>query len=243
MATNANFYRGVALNGGPSPIIWADCPVAELIENPDRGIYYCNHFIEDLSGWTETQATSGTIAVDTDEAYGAIILDAGATIADQGIQAQSSNCCTIAAGNKVYFEARVKSANSAGLQMFLGLADDDTTVMASGANSTANHIGFECSAATQAATASSVDFVNEDAGTRSTDTAPHTFVDGTYVNLGFVVDGTDSITPYVDGVAQTAITSNIPTAAMALTLLCQEEGGSVQPTLTIDWIRYAYVID
>lgn len=242
MATNANFYRGTALNRGPSPILWAGCPVAELIENPDRGLYYFNDFVEDLSGWTETQATSGTIAVDTDEAYGAIILDGGATTNDQGIQAQSSNCCTPTASSEIYFECRVKSANSDSWQGIIGLADDDTTVMASGENSTANHIGFEANATTQAATASRVDFYNESGGTRTSTSTVHTFVDGTYVNLGFYVKGTERIDIYVDGVLNaTQPSTNIPTADMALTLACLVEGSN-QPTLTFDWIRYAFVI-
>ena len=32
--------------GGPSPIIWADCPVLEIIRNPGKGI----HIFEDFDG-------------------------------------------------------------------------------------------------------------------------------------------------------------------------------------------------
>ena len=115
--------------------------------------------------------------------------------------------------------------------MFVGLAEVDTSVLASAANSTANHVGFE------AINTTAMGIHSEKAGSRSSTAAVHTVVDDAYVKLGFLIDGLTKITPYVNGVAKTAITlvTAIPIVEMTPSFVCKA-GATTRPVLSIDWV-------
>ena len=102
-------------------------------------------------------------------------------------------------------------------------------MFASAANSSANHVGFEAINTTALAIHS------EKAGSRSSTSAVHTVVDDTYVKVGFVIDGVSKITPYVNGVAKTAITTNIPIVEMTPSFVCHSSG-TTDPIMHIDWV-------
>ena len=82
----------------------------------------------------------------------------------------------------------------------------------------------------------------EKAGTRASDASAGTIADGTYVKVGFVVDGLSSVTPYVDGVARpkitsvsTASTASIPIVELTPSLSCHSSG-TTQPVMHVDWV-------
>ena len=204
----------------------------------DQGFGLTDEFLtfDDENKWVLTQATAGTVALDAAAKGGVLLLDCNSTTNNQGVQIQLGGAAGSAsfiasAASKIYFEARVKIADigSTTCQMFVGLAVVDTSVFASAANSTANHIGFE------AINTTAMGIHSEKAGTRSSTAAVHTVVDDDYVKLGFVVDGLTKITPYVNGVAQTAITSNIPIVGMTPSFVCHSSG-TTDPILHVDWV-------
>jgi hypothetical protein len=231
--------KAASLRRGLSENIFSQSKNDE-IENGglDQGFGLTDEFLtfDDENKWVLTQATAGTVALDAAAKGGVLLLDCNSTTNNQGVQIQLGGAAGSAsfiasAASKIYFEARVKIADigSTTCQMFVGLAEVDTSVLASAANTTANHIGFE------AINTTAMGIHSEKAGTRSSTAAVHTVVDDTYVKLGFVVDGVTKITPYVNGIAQTAITSNIPIVGMTPSLVCHSSG-TTDPIVHVDWV-------
>jgi hypothetical protein len=216
-----------------------------------EGFGFIDDFLifNDINSWVATRATAGTITLDVAAKGGVVMLDSGSTTDNQGVQMQlgfyesvdtgassaGASSFIPSAASKIFFEARVKIADigtsgSDTGNMLVGLTEVDTTVLASGANSTANHISFE-----HLDDDGAVDFHSEKAGTRDSSTGLHTLSDDGYVKLGFLVDGVTSITPYVNGVAKTAHTTQVPIVAMTPTFVCHS-AGTTDPILHVDWV-------
>ena len=235
--------KASSLRRGLSPNIWAQAPITEINNGGlSEGFGFVDDFLtfDDENKWVLTQASAGTAALDAAAKGGVLLLDAASSTNNQGVQIQMGGAAgassfIASANSKIYFEARVKIADigtsgSDTGNLVVGLTEVDTTVLASGANSTANHICFE-----HVDDDGAVDFHSEKAGSRDSSTGLHTLADGTYFKVGFIVDGISSITPYVNGIAQTAHTTQIPIVAMTPTLVCHS-AGTTDPILHVDWI-------
>ena len=229
-------YQGANSGRGLSPGLWAKQPRDFQDLNVGFGITDDFLTFDDENKWVLTQATAGTVALDVAAKGGVLLLDSNSTTNNQGVQIQLGGAAGASsfipsATSKIYYEARIKAADigSTTCQVFAGLAIVDTSVFASAANSTANHIGYE------AINSTAVGIHSEKAGTRSSTASAHTLVDDTYVKLGFVVDGLTSVTPYVNGVAKTAITTNIPIVALTPSFVCHSSG-TTDPILHVDWV-------
>ena len=232
--------KAASLRRGLSPTLWNQAPLAQVsIGGLDQGFGFIDDFLafDDASArWLLTQASAGTVAMDVAAQGGVLLMDSNSTTNNQGVQIQmggaiAASSFIASAASKIYYEARVKIADigSTTCQMFAGLAEVDASVFASAANSTANHIGFE------AINTTAMGIHSEKATSRSSTAAVHTVVDDDYVKLGFVVDGLTKITPFVNGVAQTAITSDIPILGMTPTFVCHSSG-TTDPILHVDWV-------
>jgi hypothetical protein len=232
--------KAASLRRGLSPTLWNQAPLAQVsIGGLDQGFGFIDDFLafDDASArWLLTQASAGTVAMDVAAKGGVLLLDSNSTTNNQGVQIQMGGAIAASsfipsAASKIYYEARVKIADigSTTCQMFAGLAEVDASVFASAANTTANHIGFE------AINTTAMGIHSEKAGTRSSTASVHTVVDDDYVKLGFVVDGLTKITPFVNGVSQTAITSEIPILGMTPTFVCHSSG-TTDPILHVDWV-------
>ena len=229
-------YQGANSGRGLSPGLWAKQPRDFQDLNVGFGITDDFLTFDDENKWVLTQATAGTVALDVAAKGGVLLLDSNSTTNNQGVQIQLGGAAGASsfipsATSKIYYEARIKAADigSTTCQVFAGLAIVDTSVFASAANSTANHIGYE------AINSTAVGIHSEKAGTRSSTASAHTLVDDTYVKLGFVVDGLTSVTPFVNGVAKTAITTNIPIVALTPSFVCHSRG-TTDPILHVDWV-------
>ena len=229
-------YQGANSGRGLSPALWAKQP--RDFQDLSVGFGITDDFLtfDDENKWVLTQATAGTVALDVAAKGGVLLLDSNSTTNNQGVQIQLGGAAGASsfipsATSKIYYEARIKAADigSTTCQVFAGLAIVDTSVFASAANSTANHIGYE------AINSTAVGIHSEKAGTRSSTASAHTLVDDTYVKLGFVVDGLTSVTPFVNGVAKTAITTNIPIVALTPSFVCHSSG-TTDPILHVDWV-------
>jgi hypothetical protein len=231
--------KAASLRRGLSRNLWSQAPNDQIESGAiDEGFGLTDEFLtfDDENKWVLTQATAGTAALDAAAKGGVLLLDCNSTTNNQGVQIQlggaaGASSFIASAASKIYFEARVKIADigSTTCQMFVGLAIVDTSVLASAANSTANHIGFE------AINTTAMGIHSEKAGSRSSTASVHTLVDDDYVKLGFVVDGLTKITPYVNDVAQTAITDNIPIVGMTPTVVCHSSG-TTDPIVHVDWV-------
>ena len=223
---------------GLSPNIFAQAPLAELaVGGISEGFGILDDFLSfnDESPWIGTQASAGTATL-ADAKGGVLELDSASSTQHQGIQIQYGGATGAAAfvpnaSAKIYFEARIKldDIGSTTVQAFVGLSDVDTGIIASGANASDNHIGFEMINST------ALDLKSEKGGSRSASGSAGTLVDGTYVKVGFIVDGVSKITPYVNGKAGTAITTDIPVVALTPSFVCQS-AGTTDPIMSVDWV-------
>jgi hypothetical protein len=223
--------------------LWQTCPILEYLHDPSIGVYYDEGFTSynaaaTTGDWTLTQATSGTATIAT-AAPGRLSIDAGATTDNQGVNLQRLKAAFVPAANKsLWYETKVTLTASTPpvtrAQLFIGLAASDTTIIAAGAQSTNNRIGWQI--LDGALLVSS--FTCDKAGTGTTATG-HTFVAATAVRLGFFYDGVaDTVQQYINGVAtgSAVATANIPKAAIYPSFVVQSDGTD-QPILHVDGLR------
>ena len=222
--------------------LWNQAPLTQIESGGiDDGFGFIDEFLSfdaDSKSWTLTNATSGTGAIDAAAKGGVLLLDSAAATNNQGVQIQlggavGASSFIASANSKIYYEARIKAADigSTTVQIFAGLSSVDTSLFASAANTSINHVGFE------AINTTSLTFASEKADSRSgsVDTSAGTIADDTYIKVGFLINGLTSITPFVDGVAGTVQTTNIPIVAMTPSFVCHSSG-TTDPILHVDWV-------
>ena len=242
-----------SIDRGLSPNLWNQAPLQQVLGGGlGEGFGFIDDFLTlDLSesgaaadgsdltvagSWCLTNATAGTAALDPAAKGGVLLLDSAASTNNQGAQIQYGGAAGVASfipnvNAKIYYEARIKAADigSTTVQIFAGLAEVDTTLFATAANTTSNHVGFE------AINTTSLSYVHEKADTRVSDTSAGTIADDTYIKVGFLIDGLTSITPFVNGVAGTKQTASIPIVEMTPSFVCHSSG-TTDPILHVDWV-------
>lgn len=223
--------------------LWTTCPLWEYEFDQSIG-YYLNESFTSYNAtattgdWVLTQATSGSAAMST-TIPGALAIDSGATTDNQGANLQRLKSMFIPAANKsIWFEwfgqltATTPPVTKA--QLYIGLAASDTSIIAAGAMTTNNRIGWMILDGGLLATT----FTCDKAGTATTKTGP-TLVAATDIRLGFFYDGVaDTVQQYVNGatLGTPVATTNIPKLAMYPSLVCQSDATD-QPILVNKGIR------
>lgn len=240
----ADGLSGTAAGDGPSPLIWDDARLLEVMLDPTIGFQYFNDYMGDIDvttgdGFTITAVTTGGVSGVADEQGGVLLVDSqGNATADDGVNVQLTNCMfKPSADTTLYFEARVKMVDTGDDQYFIGLAGVDTTLIAAGVvDDTVDKCGFFRHAASTADKISSIT-----ARTSAEDITADVgdLTDDTYVKLGLKINGLTSVEFYVDGVlVETgSTTANIPNAVMCLSYVAQVEQTSADAELSIDWVR------
>ena len=262
--TNITQYRDATDTGnGPSAIIWADCPVLEMVLDPGRGDHVYDNFalsnIENGDGYQGLGDNAPVYVVDTLE--GRLSVTSGGTDNNQSMLATSVDLGHVsdAAGEeaKMWFEARVKVSSISDMGLFVGLAAEaDAAVDFLDDNSadivtTANCLGFHTATAAPA-TVRSV-YHNGSGEATAVESGIHTLVADTYVKLGFVFDPDEAdaakkIRFYVNG-AETATAVSATNIAAATfpdsvnmgLVLTTKTGEAVTKSLVVDWWRFAQV--
>jgi hypothetical protein len=224
--------------------VWASAPVVEHRFDPSIAVLldeqWQSYDPEATNGdWVLTQAVAGAAAIST-AAPGVLELDSNSTTATQGAQVQRVKSCFVpAAGKSIWAEFQVKVVDTFDkAELFVGLSEIDTSVIASSANSSANHIGWQC-----VTDDGVLLFTSEKAGTGTT-AAAATIAEDTWIKLGFFYDGdADTLQQYVNGVAtgSAIATANIPKVALYPTAVCQS-GGTNDPILHIRPLRIMQLI-
>lgn len=222
-----------------APTLWKDCPLQEFHHDPTIGIYLNESFQSYNAAATTgdyllTTATSGTAAISTTYP-GTLALDAGAATAHQGDNLQRLKSAFLpASGKDIWAEFNVRMTTAIVAELFIGLAASDTTIIATGAVSVNNHIGW--SSVTNDGV---LLFDCDKAGTGATSAAT-TISTSAWIRLGFKYDGTaDTVQQYINGVATgTAVaTANIPKAAAIFPSFVCQGGGTGQPVLNVGGYR------
>lgn len=218
--------------------LWRTCPLLEYIHDPMIGVLlnetWTSYNAAATTGdYVLTAATTGTAAIST-AAPGVLELDSGSTTEGQGATLQRAKSAFVpAAGKHIWAEFRVKVVDTYDkIETFIGLSELDTTLIASQANSSANHIGWQC-----VTDDGVLLFTGEKAGAGATRAAT-TLAEDTYVNLGFYVNGVTEVEQYVNGVltGTNTATANVPVVALYPSFVCQT-GDTNDPIMHIAGYR------
>lgn len=243
---DADHMATIAGGAGPSPLLWDNSQLLDVMLDPTAGFYYFNDYMGEIDvtttdGYVITQVTTGAISGAVDVAGGALFIDsAGNTTADDGANVQLPNCMVKpAAGVTITFEARVKVNDNSALtsQFYIGLAGIDTTLIAAGVvDDVVDKCGWFHHGAT---TADKMSVITARTSAEDIDADKATTVDDTYINLGFKITGLDTVEWYADGVLvhTSSVTANIANAVMCLSFVAQTEGAAKDAEMEIDWVR------
>jgi len=126
-----------------------------------------------------------------------------------------------AAGKHIWAEFKFKIVDTFDkVELFCGLSEIDTSIIASSAQSTANHIGWNC------VTDDGVLLFAAAKASAAATKAAATIAEDTYITLGFYVNGVTEIEQYVNGVqvGTNHVTANIPIVALYPSFVCQSAG-------------------
>ena len=232
------------------------------IINPQRQFQLFEDFvgaynIADAESVDITNATSGTVTIDTTTSShgGCLLFDAGASTAAQGVQMQMDSGIVLDEASDLFFEARVRFATTAGTtlftdEMFIGLAEEDNTVIASSKLSDIGLVGFtSCSADNTAdlaqPTAGFMSVVGSPAASSTAsgsadavkvNTAANSGVGvDDYVRLGLVIRNGE-MQAFVNGEKVGSKVSTLPTTLrLKPTFVCQADG-STQGKFLLDYV-------
>lgn len=217
--------------------LWRNAPLRQAFFQPLRYIDHVERWQsydpEATNGeWVLTQATAGTAALDTTRS-GVMLLDSGSTTATQGVQIQRVKSPLVLEANaSMWAEFPIKVVDTYDkIELFVGLSEIDTSILDTSANSSANHIGWQC-----VTDDGVLLFTSEKAGTGATKAAA-TLAEDTWIRLGFHYDAdNDTLTQYVNGVKQAAslghVTANIPKVVVYPSFVAQS-GGTNDPILHV----------
>ena len=247
-----------SLNPGVEPrivgvVLAVDATAGKVILNPSQYFSkavsqtqvvdskYFDDFFSLDSNWTVTEDDAACTQVIQDEQFGVLLLTNKATTDDNGQQIQWANefAKPTTGKRRLWFEARVNcnGGDATNLDFFIGLAaTEDLTGVAD--NMPANGIGFHKDDGD-----TNIDFSTSDGGTNIQQAAVATLANDTYVRLGFSFDGgatgSGVLTPYVNGVAGTQITTMTyaTMAEIAPIIMIRNGDGTTQQKIKIDYVQ------
>lgn len=234
-------------SGSLSPLLWGGVDLDRLRNDPAYGFIYESDFLEGVDtttgdAWTITAATTGSIST-VIGVGGELHAAAGASTADQGVNAQLlSACVKPTAGQDIVFEARVQVSHVDN-QNFIGIASTDTTLIASGAldESNSSSVGFFTDVNSSTGKGGTI---TQKAGSNETTEDVIDMPATTWTTLGFRINGVSSVEFLQDGavVETSSDTDDIADGVeMALSIVCQNEDGANSNTLKVDWVKLAQV--
>lgn len=238
-AKYTNYGLGV-YDSNAKDAMWADAPHPNLI-SPIQGLGVIDDYkLWSEDAWTITAVSVGTgtstVAL-TDNPAGTVRVNTAANEND-GAQAQSDAATfKLASTNLLWIDWRVNLTDDATQSdAFVGLSIADTTIIAGAPDDIIYWHKDDGD--------TNWDFTCRKNGTSTDRAAEATAVAATQVILGFTWDGTTA-TPYVDGVAGTATTTNVPDDVnLRLSFGYLNGAGTAQNEgMDIDWCRYVMIED
>jgi len=240
-------WDGTILRGGPVTGMWSNAPSPLMADYDTVCVTEFNDFTETgrdflAANWTTTEDDAAdTQAITTDTVGGTILLTQKATTDNDAAQIQRvDEAFKAASGKQMWYETRIRCAagDATNLDFFVGLCAADLTPVAD--NMPANGIGFHKDDA-----AAVIDLSTSDGGANVESSTVHTLVDNTWVKLGFHWDGAATgsvtITPYVDGVAGTAITTGAYATMVEIAPIFMVRNGDATTTQTLEVDYYKCV--
>jgi hypothetical protein len=206
---------------------WQDLPRMDFVE-------YVNDFTRTgdylATDWTITalQGTN-TIAVDTDDPNGILLLTTGATENDGSGYQQKIEAWRLAANKAIEFEARFKMGDVTQSDFVLGLQVTDTTPFA-----VSDGVWFGSDDGDAL-----LDFHSAKGSVQSDTAGIATLVDDTWIKVGFYWDGVDTnIQVFINDIRVGAVpfATYGPTTELCISIAFTT-GEAVANTMLIDYIR------
>ena len=190
-----------------------------------------------VGNWTPYEVGTCTDALSDADPGGVVLLTCQATTDDACQQINHTGApFKLAAGKTLWYEARVRFTGDVTQSEFsIGLCNSGEDLKAVADVLPQDGISFS----KQDAVAGTV---NCTASKDGTDTgavaAVHTLVSGAWVVFGFLINGVTSITPYVNGVAKTALTATIcDDEQLTPYFLVRNGDATTTEILAIDYVR------
>ena len=231
------------------PVLFSNASAFENLKMsmwPDQFTYFDDFnqgALDATHNWTIVKDSSATAAVVADSLNGEVNLTSANTTDNDGasIQAkQESFALPTTAGNKLYFETRVKISDATQTDFLVGFTETFAT-NPENALLSSNVIGFvkvDGSAIVKGTTESGdtqtlVEFA---------DTTKSTMENDTYVTLGLVAtknDSTNKVQFYINRNLVGTSTTNIPTANMKVMAMSVSGDATGQKITTVDYIMAA----
>lgn len=237
-------WNATYLQCGPPSKMWGNAPSPADANYRSIAHEYSNDFLftasdfDATNDWAVTEDDAAcTQAISTDTVGGTLLLTNKATTDNNGQQIQlNQESFKMAAGKKLWFEARVKLTAATQLDWFVGLAvTEDITGVAN--NMPANGIGFQ-----KDDDDTEIDFSSSDNNVDKESDAQGT-ASTAWVKLGFYCDGGATgalvITPFIDGVAVTGFTdaTYATQSEMSPLFMVRNGDGTTQQKMEIDYVR------
>lgn len=194
-----------------------------------------------VGGWAAFNVGTGTTTLADDVGGGVLLMTCQAATDDACEQLnQVSAPFLLAAGKTLWYECRFKlvgDITQSEIAVGLCALGEDLTAVAD--VKPADGVAF-----TKQDGATGFALTASKNGTNTGESAAtlHTLVNNTYVRLGFLIDGVTSVTPYVNGVAGTAITATIPDdESLGMFLLVRNGDGTTQEVLHVDYVKVVQI--
>jgi len=238
-------WNGTYLECGPGTGMWANAPSPADPQYPAIAYEVFDHFVDfdqtaTAGKWPETVVGTGTQALLDDVAGGVVRLSCQATT-DNACEQMTyvSAPFKLAATKTLWYEARVKITGDVQSEHSFGLValGEDLTAVADVLP--ADGVSFS----TQDGSLAAALTCSKDGTNTGAVAGVHTLVTGTWVTLGFVIDGLTSCTPYVNGVAGTAATATFcDDESLAPYFLVRNGDNVTTQILDINYVRVVQLI-
>jgi hypothetical protein len=231
------------------PVLFSNASAFENLKMsmwPDQFTYFDDFnqgALDATHNWTIVKDSGATAAVAADSLNGEVNLTSANTTDNDGasIQAkQESFALPTTAGNKLYFEARVKISDATQTDFLVGFTETFAT-NPEAALLSSNVIGFvkvDGSAIVKGTTESG----DTQTLVEFSDTTKSTMNNDVYVTLGLVATKgttTDKVEFYINRTKVGTSTTNIPTANMKVMAMSVSGDATGQKVTTIDYIMAA----
>ena len=182
------------------------------------------------TGFDVDVLVAGTLVME-DTLGGWLGLTGGA--ATQGIQMQSGigggEAFLPAANLDIWCECSLRAEDADDIDWYFGLINTDADLWTGEPTEIIAFSGDDGDA--------NIDFQVRDGGAGAAADTGTDLADGIAIRLGFWVKGVTEVEPYINGVAQTAVITNIPTNLTRLTFGMRNGATTANQALSIDWYR------
>ena len=239
--------EAITANGGKAAaILWGPRGGNDLFSSHKSIVEFFDDFFAyddtaTVGNWVEVHDGTPTTGV-IDGAGGIASFATGATGENETYISSMTEAFLFQATKKLFFEARVKltEANTDDANIIIGLSDTVAadSLLDAGAGPMASYDGVVFF---KVLNGTVWQFEASNAAVQDTEASVGAFSDGAWQTLGFLYDYNDgvtaTITPYVDGVAGTAVSLTIAGLAEMHILLGAKAGGANAETLLVDYVH------